>query len=165
MNVATDPSYGLGEAPPGTRPKNGKRAVSGAPAGRPPRRAVLVHGSRLPMPPRRTFAVPILAILFGTAVAVSSFVNRARPSRPAVRPRAALVRGSGLPVPHRRTFASGIVPAAHCMSAALRHPGYACSHSPAPGHGQPLADFVPEWRSGEPHVPIRPWLRRRVLLS
>jgi hypothetical protein len=113
----------------------------------------------------RATSKTVAAILFGTAVAVSSFVNRARPSRPAVRPRAALVRGSGLPVPHRRTFASGIVPAAHCMSAALRHPGYACSHSPAPGHGQPLADFVPEWRSGEPHVPIRPWLRRRVLLS
>jgi len=50
-----------------------------------------------------------------------------------------VVRRSGLPVPLRRTFASGILPSAHCMSAALRHPGSACSHSPAPGHGQPRA--------------------------
>ena len=120
--------------------KNAAGSGPSRPAVRP--RAALVRGSGLPMPRRRTFVPPILAILFGTAVAVSSFVNRARPSRPAVRPRAALVRGSGLPMPHRRTFASGIVPAAHCMSAALRHPGYACSHSPAPGHGQPLAEFV-----------------------
>jgi hypothetical protein len=37
----------------------------------------------------------------------------------------------GLPVPRRRTFASAIPAAAHCMSAALRHPASACSHSPA----------------------------------
>jgi hypothetical protein len=51
--------------------------------------------------------------------------------------------GSGLPVPRRRTFADAIVASAHCMSAALRHPGFACFHSPALGHGQPLAEFEP----------------------
>ena len=40
----------------------------------------------------------------------------------------------------RRTFADAIVASALCMSAALRHPACACSHSPALGHGQPLAE-------------------------
>ena len=39
----------------------------------------------------------------------------------------------------RRTFASAFRASAHCMYAALRHPASACSHSPALGHGQPLA--------------------------
>ena len=33
----------------------------------------------------------------------------------------------------------GILRSALCVSAALRHPAFACSHSPALGHGQPLA--------------------------
>jgi len=40
---------------------------------------------------------------------------------------------SGLPVLRRRTVAAGILPFAPCMSAALRPPGCACFHSPAPG--------------------------------
>jgi len=39
----------------------------------------------------------------------------------------------------RRTFTSAFRASAHCMSAALRHPACACSHSPALGHGQPRA--------------------------
>jgi len=50
-----------------------------------------------------------------------------------------VVRRSGLPVPLRRTFVSALPASTHCMSAALRHRGFACSHSPAPGHGQPRA--------------------------
>jgi hypothetical protein len=59
-------------------------------------------------------------------------------------------RGAPLEAAHtrRRTFASGILPDALCVSAALRRApirrrrigrGCACSHSPAPGYGQPLA--------------------------
>jgi len=33
--------------------------------------------------------------------------------------------GSGLPTPRRRTFATGILPFAHSMLTALRHPAYA----------------------------------------
>jgi len=44
----------------------------------------------------------------------------------------------------RQTFTSALQASVHCVSAALRHPGFACSHSPAPGHGQPRAP-VPKW--------------------
>jgi|688.fasta_scaffold158083_3 hypothetical protein len=40
-------------------------------------------------------------------------------------------------MPSRWTFATGILPFAHCVSAALRHPGFACSHSPLEGTGNP----------------------------
>jgi hypothetical protein len=56
----------------------------------------------------------------------------------------------------RRTFASGILPDALCVSAALRHPGCACSHSPAPGHGQPLAG-IPLNVLRKPRAPARGW--------
>jgi len=48
-----------------------------------------------------------------------------------------VVRRSGLPMPSRRTFATGIVPFAHCMPAALRHPGFACRQARLPGMGSP----------------------------
>jgi hypothetical protein len=46
----------------------------------------------------------------------------------------------GAQAPERRTFASALQASALCTSAALRHPGFACSHSPtlrawAPPHG------------------------------
>ncbi|MFM8734819.1 MAG: hypothetical protein ACKOC8_06460, partial [Pirellulales bacterium] len=51
---------------------------------------------------------------------------------------AASVRLSeGLPVPRRRTFAAGIMPAAHSMLTALRHPCLRWSATPATGHRQP----------------------------
>jgi hypothetical protein len=40
-------------------------------------------------------------------------------------------------VPSRWTFASALPASAHCVSAALRHPGSACSHSPLEGTGSP----------------------------
>ncbi len=46
-------------------------------------------------------------------------------------------RGAGLPVPSRRTFASSFQASALCMSAALRHPAFACFHSPLEGTGNP----------------------------
>jgi hypothetical protein len=42
-----------------------------------------------------------------------------------------------LPVSSRRTFTSAFRASAHCMSAALRHPGCACSHSPLEDTGNP----------------------------
>jgi len=45
--------------------------------------------------------------------------------------------GLGAAEPRRRTFAAGILPFAHCVSAALRPPGFACSHSPPAGLGSP----------------------------
>jgi hypothetical protein len=45
--------------------------------------------------------------------------------------------GSGLPTPSRRTFVSALQASTLCMSAALRHPGCACSHSPLEGMGSP----------------------------
>ncbi|MFM8735136.1 MAG: hypothetical protein ACKOC8_08085, partial [Pirellulales bacterium] len=42
-------------------------------------------------------------------------------------------------MPRRRTFAAGIMPAAHSMLTALRHPCLRWSATPATGHGQPLA--------------------------
>jgi len=50
--------------------------------------------------------------------------------------------GSGLPVPWSRTFAAGILPCAHSMLPALRHPAYAGQQRRLSGHGQPLAEFV-----------------------
>jgi hypothetical protein len=50
-----------------------------------------------------------------------------------------------LPVPSRRTFASAVVASAHCMSASLRHRGFARSHSPLEGTGSPF----PEGRLGK----------------
>jgi len=44
-----------------------------------------------------------------------------------------LAAGSGLPVPRRRTFAPGILPFAHSMLPALRHPGSARPATPALG--------------------------------
>jgi hypothetical protein len=44
---------------------------------------------------------------------------------------------SGLPTPSRRTFASALPASALCMSASLRHPGCARSHSPLEGMGSP----------------------------
>jgi len=53
------------------------------------------------------------------------------------------------------------------MPPALRHPGCACRHTPAPGHGQPLAEFTPRLRALGFHRAVqadRPWGRgpRRV---
>ena len=44
---------------------------------------------------------------------------------------------SGQPVPSRLTFASAVQASAHCMSAALCHPGFACGHSTLEGTGCP----------------------------
>ena len=41
--------------------------------------------------------------------------------------------GEGLPTPSRRTFVSALLASTLCMSAALRHRGFACSHSPFEG--------------------------------
>jgi len=48
-----------------------------------------------------------------------------------------VVRRSGLPMPSRWTFVSALQASTLCMSAALRHPGYACSHSLLKGTGSP----------------------------
>ena len=53
-----------------------------------------------------------------------------------------LARREGLPVPLRRTFTAGILPSAHSMLPALRHPVCACQQLRLPGHGQPLAPQV-----------------------
>ena len=44
---------------------------------------------------------------------------------------------SGVPLPTRWTFPSAIVASAHCLSAALRHPGFACFQSSLVGRGTP----------------------------
>ena len=62
----------------------------------------------------------------------------------------------GAQAPERRTFASALQASALCTSAALRHPGFACSHSPtlrawAPPHG-PYDGSMPipfPWRMGK----------------
>ena len=54
------------------------------------------------------------------------------------------LRRSGLPMPSRWTFVSALPASTLCVSAALRHPGYACSHSPLEGTGSPaLAGLDP----------------------
>jgi len=40
-------------------------------------------------------------------------------------------------MPSRYTFASALQASALCVSAALRHPGSACSHSPLESMGNP----------------------------
>jgi len=50
-----------------------------------------------------------------------------------------MARPPGAAHARRRTFASAFRADALCMSAALRHPACACSHSPVSGHGQPRA--------------------------
>ena len=72
---------------------------------------------------------------------VSSFAVPAASSRPARWPGRS-VMGSGLPMPSRRTFVSALQASTHCMSAALRHPGCACSHSPLEGTGSPSQPLV-----------------------
>jgi hypothetical protein len=47
---------------------------------------------------------------------------------------------SGLPTPRRRPFATGILPFAHSMLTALRHPACAGQQRRLSGHGQPLTD-------------------------
>ena len=44
---------------------------------------------------------------------------------------------SGVSLPTRWTFPSAIVASAHCLSAALRHPGFACFQSSLAGRGTP----------------------------
>jgi len=43
-------------------------------------------------------------------------------------------------MPRRRTFAAGILPFAHSMLTALRHPACAGQQRRLSGHGQPLTD-------------------------
>ena len=67
-----------------------------------------------------------------------------------------LWRFGGAQAPERRTFALALQASVLCMSAALRHPGFACSHSPtlrawAPPHG-PYDGSMPipfPWRMGK----------------
>jgi len=46
-------------------------------------------------------------------------------------------------MPSRRTFVSALQASTLCVSAALRHPGCACSHSPLEGTGSPSLSFGP----------------------
>ena len=81
------------------------------------------------------------AILFGTAVAGRVSPHLAWLSAAHVgagwQPAQVSRGGSGLPTPSRWTFISALQASTHCMSAALRHPGSACSHSPLEGMGSP----------------------------
>jgi hypothetical protein len=55
---------------------------------------------------------------------------------------------TGLPTPRRRTFATGILPFAHSMLTALRHPACAGQQRRLSGHGQPLTRLAKQsWAS------------------
>ena len=53
-------------------------------------------------------------------------------------------------MPCRRTFATGILPFAHSMLTALRHPASACQQRRLSGHGQPLTGAA-EAAGHDPH--------------
>ncbi len=91
-------------------------------------------------------------------------------SRPAVRPRAPRARTLNLPTgrtaagslrrlgaahARRRTLAPDILSSARSMLLSLRHPGSARPATPAPGHGQPLAEFRPSC-AGTSRPAVRP---------
>ena len=79
-----------------------------------------------------------------------------------------LKRRLGSAQPRRRTFATDILSFAHCVSAALRLPGFACSPSPAlrawadPRRCQPKFPRDRRYRSGQPNeTPARSGRRPR----
>ena len=96
------------------------------------------------------------AILFGTAIAASQGRSRLN-----------LVNS-----PKRLRAAHAPSPDARCGHPDLRLLGDVCApasclrlpSTPSRGDGQPRAAFTTRRRSSEPHVPTRPWLRRRGLL-